>query len=103
MDKIEAGDTKPKGTNKSDYKGTTESTKQGGNDDKTKNSGETSKAVRQRCKSNTKMSSTPKKSEDQKSKPGTGVDRANKRANNDDDPMLRDEKDLDVPDQESGK
>lgn len=106
MDKKGAGDTKPKGTNKSDNKGTTESTKQGGNDDQTKNSGGTRKAVRPRCKSaksDTKISSTPKKSEDQKRRPGNEVDRGNKRANNDDDPMLRDDKDLDESEQESGK
>lgn len=65
----------------------------------------TRKSVRQRrqtAKSDTKVSSTPKKPEDEKNRPGNGVARGKKRANDDDDPMLRDEKDLDETIQESG-
>lgn len=105
-DKKGAGDSKSKDTKKSDHKGSTEKTKKVGKDDTMKSSGETTrKSVRQRCKTaklDTKASSTPKKPEDEKSRPGNGVKGGKKRANDDDDPMLRDEKDLDETIQESG-
>lgn len=80
---------------KPDNKGSTENTQIVGNDDKTKSSGKTPKSVKQRCKSaksDTKVSSTPK----------SKVDRGKKYANDDDDPIFRDEIDLDGTIQESG-
>lgn len=105
-DKKGAGDTKSKDTKKSDYNGSAGSTKKVEKDDTTKSSKDsTCKSVRQRCKTakpDTKVSSTPKKPESEKSRPGNGVNRGKKRANDDDDPMLRDEIDLDETVQESG-
>lgn len=95
-DKKGAVDTEPKDGKESDNTGSAENTKKIGKYDKTKSSGETRNLSRQRCKSaksDTKLSSTPKNK----------VDRGKKYANVDDDPMLRDEKDLDGTIQESGK
>ncbi|XP_026316619.1 reticulocyte-binding protein 2 homolog a [Hyposmocoma kahamanoa] len=93
-DKKGAVDTEPKDGKKSDNKGSAENTKKIGKYEKTKSSGETRNLSRQRCKSaksDTKLSSTPKNK----------VDGGKKYANVDDDPMLRDEKDLDGTIQES--
>lgn len=100
--KKEAGDTKTK-----DNKGSAESTKEVGKDDKTRSSTDTTrKSVRPRrktAKPDKKVSSTPTKLEDVKNKPeNRGEHRGKKRANNDDGPMLRDEKDIDETVQESG-
>lgn len=103
----ESNESYKKGSGDTEFKDNKSSTKKDGKDDTTRSSADTTrKSVRPRCKTekqDTRVTSTPVKSEDAKNRPENRAERGKKRANNDDDPMLRDEKDLDESIQGSGK